>query len=272
MICSVETSAAGLINALYQERGFSDLCRRDYLYHWAGLAKWCGSSSVDVSDEMCGRYLSWLESRGKSAKYCHSIRASLMAVRNAAADRGLCERPKIRLVRVPESRPVAWSREEVSSLVAAAGTLNGRYASRRRAEWWQSAIRGAWHTGLRRGDQLGLERCQFDCQGLADVVQHKTGKLVPVRLPVDLPESLPQTGRLWPWPYSYENFRLTFRRIVQVSAVRAGSWKRLRKSAGTAAEELAPGRGHLLLGHERRTFEAAYWDRGREPPVALPPV
>lgn len=264
--------AVDLIHSMQAERGFSDMCRREYLYHWQRFGAWAGTTSVIVTDEDCGRFLTWMQAQGRAAKYCHSIRASLTCVRNAAADRGWCGRPRIRPVRVPEARPVAWTRDEVSQLVTAAGRLPGVYGARSRAAWWQTCIQGAWHTGLRRWDLLHLERGQFDGDGLAEVCQHKTKKLVVVQLPLCVLAELPDRGVLWPWPYSYESFRVTFARIVGASGVPTGPWSRLRKSAGTAAEEIAPGCGHLLLGNERRTFEAAYWSRKKTPPVVLPGV
>jgi hypothetical protein len=270
VIYSTANSAAEFILRLQQERGFCDAAREMYHYAWQGLGRFCGRWDIEVDDETCGRFLSYLQKIGRSAHYIHSVRASLAVVRNAAHDKGIGSRPHIRPVKLPDLHPQRWTQDEVANLVRAAHSVQGLYGIRRtKAHWWSTAIRGAWHLGVRWKDQMRLEKGQFDSQGICLLEQHKTGKLVPISLPLDFLGDLP-TGRMWPWPYTYECFRKTFAAIVEASSIRPGPWKRLRKSAGNAAEELAPGRGHEFLGNERRTFEKYYLEKNGHPVVILP--
>ena len=269
MIQRVQHTATEIIEAMREERGFSAECAKTYRCHWRMLGQFSGSSDVCVSDETCGRFLSYLEQQGKARYYVRSVRASLLAVRNAASDYGLCERPKIRAVKVPELHPQAWSREEVQTLVKTARELSGTVNTRQAGEWWSTAIQGAWHLGVRLTDQLAIKRCQFDQDGVARFNQHKTGRLIVCSLPLTLLDSIPSRGRLWPWPHSYEHFRRVFAGIVKNAEIRRGPWKQIRKSAGNEAERLRPGQGHLFLGNERRTFERHYQVRSMHPAVML---
>ena len=55
-------------------------------------------------------------------------------------------------------------------------------------------------------------------------------------------------------------FQADWHRIVRLAAVLYGPFKKIRKSAGTAAEIACPGAGHYLLGNTRAVFEQTYLD------------
>ena len=247
---------------LQQEKGFADETCRTYRSHWKCACRWLGDDdlfSLTVRD--LNRYLTSCERDGHAAATIQSIRASLSAVLRAAQERwpGVAPAGKVRRVRQPVVLPQTWTVAEVQRLIEAANT-----------RWWNTLLRGAWYTGLRRTDLLLLERQQFDGEGVAEIVQHKTGKRLAIAMPVSLLQELPHVGKLWTWRLSYETFRRQFAAIVKRAAIPRGPFKRIRKSAGNEAERLRPWCGHLFLGNERRTFERHYLARSGQPVVRLP--
>ena len=64
---------------------------------------------------------------------------------------------------------------------------------------------------------------------------------------------------------------MEFSRIVAKAGL-DGSFKKLRKSSGTRAEQLEPGRGHIHLGNSRKVFEQHYLgnDPAKIQPIRLP--
>jgi len=262
------------LDSLQLERGFGPAARRNYEGTIRRLGRFCGRT-LTVADwccDDCNRYLAHLFDCGRSPQYVASVRAHLHALCTGLRDAGLLERVRLRPVRRPQPVIDCWDRHEVAALVLAAGRLHVDYRGLPRSWYWQTLIRAAWHTGLRRTDLLGLRRECISPHGSATIQQHKTGRLVAVGMPASLVEQIDSRGPLgiiWPWPYSYEHFRREFGRIVAAAGIRPGPWKWLRRASGNAAEQLAPGLGHLHLGNERRTFERSYLRRQSLPLVRL---
>ena len=271
-----KTPVGELLAALQLESGFTDETLRVYQSHWKGACEWLGMwafEQIGVSD--LNRYLTFCERNGHAASTVHSIRRSLLVAMRAAHERWpqLVPKPKLRKVRRADLLPEAWTRHEVSLVVAAAESYHGWLPGwERRSDWWASFCEAAWHTGLRRTDLLLLERGEFDQSGNAVIRQHKTGKRIPIWLPANVLEARPDRGKLWVWKLSYETFRRQFSEIVSIAGIPSGPFKRLRKSAGNEAERLRPGMGHEFLGNERRTFERYYRLPTNLPITTLPSV
>lgn len=249
------------IDQYVTERQMGDSGARVLRCHWRCWFRWAGDERWPAGSDVA-RYLAHMAPTHAAASLV-GVRASLLSVTRWAAEQGVCEAVRCRPVRAPELLPEAWTVDEVRLLVAAGYD---------RGEWWGSVIQAGWHSGLRWLDVTRIERRQFDGGGNGCLIQHKTGRAVAVWLPPMLIATRPATGPMWAWRWSYEHFRRQFVEVVSAAGIPHGSWKRLRKSAGNAAEELAPGRGHLVLGNTRRVFEAAYLVRSASPVVRLPLV
>jgi hypothetical protein len=134
-----------------------------------------------------------------------------------------------------------------------------------RAVYFDTLIRTAWDTALRRRD---LHRLRHDQIGPDWVdTQHKTRKAIRARLRPSTLAAIERWGRapdcvLWPLWGSETVFTDTFNKIVAAAGLEHAPWKTIRKSAGTAAEALAPGHGHELLGNTRQVFERHYLAAG----------
>lgn len=187
-----------------------------------------------------------------------SKRNQILALWRAAADEGLCEPPTLRVrgVKVPRLPVEAWTFDEVVALLQAAGQVKRRHrCGLPRNVWWPLAIRVAWDTGLRWGDQIELPVSAVAPDGAVWWSQHKTGRVVVCRLSPStvaaLRASLAIAPRelVMPWPASHETFSDQVGRIVERAGVRPGTWKWLRRSSGSYVELQQPGAGGEHLGH-----------------------
>lgn len=231
---------------------------------------------IDVSE--------WLRDLAltRSPATCRSKRTQIVALWRAAAEDGLCDPPRrrIRSVRVAWRPPVAFTYDEVRRLVDAAETIPRWHScGLRRSEWWSLAIRVAWDTALRLGDETRLRVDQIGPDGTVAIAQHKTGqpwigRLRPSTLALarDTVDRCPR-GVLLPWSGSHETFARQFSAIARLAGVRPGTWKWIRRGSATDAELLERGAGARQLGHRpgSRIAEQSYLDpvilgqSGRQP-------
>jgi integrase len=138
--------------------------------------------------------------------------------------------------------------------------------------FWKTIIPAAWYTGLSFCDLLRVERSNILPGGVLVIERSKTKKRVVVWLPPELTRQLHQRfpGRLWVLTTSQEYFRRQFKKIAAAAGL-TGSFKKLRKSSGTAIEILHPGRGHEHLGNTRQVFEQHYLSVAAMPLKPLKP-
>lgn len=229
---------------------------------WAG----CELTVETISDAAVNRGLLAMERQALSPSYLRGIRAGVLAVWRDAAAEGLCGPPRrIRSVRILPRRPDVWTPDEMKLLVEAGRETPGRFRTLmyQRGPYWESLIRTAWDTGLRRRDLQRLRKS--DCRPVFNWIQHKTRKPVRLRLRKSTREAIARLERadgapLWPLWGHPNCFIQSFASVVARADISPGPFKKIRKSAGTAAETLCPGTGHYLLGNTRREFERHYMD------------
>lgn len=251
-------------------------------YNLSGWAKVAGYpvTLADLNDEPFNLYVDWLRANRKPDTV-RTVRGNLLILWHHAYEAGLTDTAprRIRKLRPISRCPVAWTLEEVRTLIATAEGLRGCFhgTSRPQAAWWSSLLRTGYDTGLRLGDLLALSRDLV--QGAMIVVQHKTGRHVAVRIRPATLAAIDQTladeprNLVWPlWcgrPTFYEHVRA----IVRLAGIRPGTFRWLRKTAATQLERLEPGRGTELLGHaSRSTTETWYIDRSQLSVPPLPPL
>lgn len=204
------------------------------------------------------RFLLAKQEAGRSSHYRKSLRNCLIALLRFS---GNTER--VRPVKLSQLEPEGWTPAEIGRLLDAAGAM---YRVSHRLKW-QRIIAFAYYTGLGQVDLSQLRREDISAGGIVRTHRSKTGTRVVASIPLELLDGLPVSGLLFPVK-SKEAFRATFARIVKAAGL-VGTFKKIRKSAGTEAERLHPGRGHELLANTRKVFEAHYWDRreARESPI-----
>lgn len=238
----------------------------DLFERWAG-----GPVPLDSLDEKS--VSAWLRdySATRRPATVRGKKNMLLALWRAAADDGMCEEPvarRVRKTRVPQSVVTAWTREEVEKLLAACQTLpRWHKCGLRRSVWWDLAVRVAWDSGIRWGDQVELPVSAVRPDGAVCWTQSKTGKIVTFRLSPSTIQALSNSLKacpralVMPWPASRETFLDQVERIVARAGIREGTWKWIRRGSGTDVELQQPYAGHRHLGNTRAVFEASYGDQ-----------
>jgi hypothetical protein len=237
------------------------------------LEVWAGEPVLltDLSELLVSAFLRDYAAGVKPATV-RSKRTQLMALWRSAADEYLCEPPtrRVRTARVPWVPREAWTVDEVRQLVAAATWLrSGPGGGMPRAEWFDLAIRIAWDSGLRWGDQIRLRTSSIH-GNIVIVGQSKTRRPVCGRLSPSTMAALEDSLRRWPrdyvtpWRRSHETFNAQVRRLVAQAGIRPGTWKWLRRGSATDVEIQQPGKGMAArhLGHApgSRVAEINYLD------------
>jgi hypothetical protein len=234
---------------------------RQYRVTAERLDVWAGAHVLltDLHEMLVSAFLADYGRSGVKPSTVRSKRTQLLALWRAAADDYLCDPPtrRVRSARVPWEPRDCWTLEEVDALVRAAQTIPRRFADGMpRREWFDLAIRIAWDTGLRWGDQVRLTTASLHGD-LVVVCQRKTrrpycGRVSPSTRAL-LDDSLRRFPRdhVTPWRSSHETFNAQVRRLVARAGIRPGTWKWLRRGGGTDVEAQEPGKGLAArhLGH-----------------------
>lgn len=190
----------------------------------------------------------------KSPFTIRSYRSDILSLWNGAADCDLVPYPvmrRVRLPQIPELLIDCYTIDEVRQLVAAASVLIGRYRWEvRKRDYWNAAIRLAWDTGLRRGDVIRFRRESLRPDGVVMILQNKTKKIVPVKLRESTVVAMNALSGQYPlrWGNDVTYFTRHFRRIVDASGVKRGTFKWLRRASGSYVEAEQPGAGYKHLG------------------------
>jgi integrase len=222
---------------------------------WAG----CPIMLTDLNELLVSGWLRAYAAEGWKPSTVRSKRTQLLALWRAAADEYLCEPPtrRVRSARVPWEPRDCWTLDEVNQLLRAASWLrNSPGGGMPRAEWFDLAIRVAWDTGLRWGDQIAL-RTDAIYNDVVVVAQRKTRRPACGRLSRSTMAVLADSLRRWPrdrvtpWKWSHETFNAQVRRLVVKAGIRPGTWKWLRRGSATDVEIQEPGKGMAArhLGH-----------------------
>ena len=208
---------------------------------------------------------------GARPYYLKTLRGGLRTLLNFIG-----EKERLRSVRIEPLLIETWGLDDVCRLTAAVRVAILRFddslAALYRRHFWSTAIPGAWHTGLSQGDLFRLHESHVDPKtGRVVINRSRTGKRVVTSMPLELFERVRGSGLLFEPQTGAEHFRAEFSRIVTAAGL-AGTFKKLRKSSGTFAERLEPGRGHQHLGNTRKVFETHYLgtDAISVEPVRLP--
>lgn len=247
------------------ERGIAKQTTWQLLYAVRSLETFLGRepTPADLADLPINRWLAWLVASPISPHTAKSKRRGIMTIWRYAAELRLCRLPeRVRPVKAPREQPIAWTREELSRLLAAASLKTGtlkRFRAVKAADYWRAYILVGYYSGLRLGDLLALRFDAIEANGCATVIQAKTGMPVTCHMPPDAIRALDAIRR----PAREVVFGImhratiqeTFRWLVRSASLK-GSTKRLRSSGATWLEATNPGGAMAFLGH--RTPGLAY--------------
>lgn len=248
----------------------------------AAFAAWCECEpTIDaLSCELVNDWLDSLACDGMSKWSLSGYRGALLAVWRSAFAAGDNHNPplRVRMVRKPRLVVTAYTLNEIRILLAVAEQLQAIHSDgNRAADFWQSAIHVAYCCGPRRGDLLAITKSQVNEQGVLSFIQHKTGFPHRVQLsPAAIQLCQRLVGdKLLPWPYDIDWFTKRFKALRKRAGINRGSFKWIRRSAGSYAEKLQPGAGAKLLGHrDESVFRRYYNDEtiSGSQPIEPPPL
>lgn len=247
----------------------SDLAQTSIEYYRKSVQVFCrwsvAANAPEFTAATVSRFLLDKQAEGRSSHYRASLRNALRALLRFAG----CQE-KLRQVKLASLSPEAWTPEEVAKLIAACEPMPE--GSRL---YWQTLIQAAWYTGLSQADLHRVKIDDFAADGTLEIARSKTGKLAFVAVPREILVAVRPylDGRCWPLLTSREWFRRTFAKIVKRAGL-FGTFPKLRKSSGTFAELLHPGRGHEHLANSRKIFESNYLARRHiaKSPMGPPPL
>jgi integrase len=237
---------------------------------------------ADLTDDLVNRWLASLKD-SLAPRTIKNKRTSIVVLWRAAFEARLVdtEPKRIRSIKVPETIPVAFLREELLALIRAAEDLKGEFRNgTSKRLWWSSYFHGAYDTGLRMGDLLSLEIPWIWPGGYISIVQSKTGNTHRVQLrdeTVALVRELcgkRKTGLIWPLWARREQFFWWFRQLRKKAGIEHGTSKWIRRSSASyLAAEHGPEAASQHLGHKSRGLaEKHYLDpRVCSPCRPLPP-
>ncbi len=249
----------------------------------AKFCAWCGADiEIDsLSPELVNEWIAELDASGMNKWTLGGYRRNLLAVWNHAYLAGDNDNAPNRLRKVKTPRLIieAYTQDELRALILAASKLTALHCDdNRAADFWQAAIHTAYSCGARRGDVLRLEWKHVAPSGRLTFLQSKTQYTHTVQLSKEalfFAGKLTTTGRVLPWPYEKNWFGVSFKRLQKAAGVHRGSFKWVRRSAGSYAEGVTPGAGARLLGHrDGRMFKRHYEDSNiaGENPEQPPPL
>lgn len=246
--------------------------------------KWAGGPvQLEQLDE--ASVSAWLRDYAASGVEPETVRSKkvgLLALWRAAADERLCDPPmrRIRSVKVPYKPPTCWDAHEIMTLLESCKSLKRWHRSGlRRSVWFDLAIRVAWDTGLRQGDQWSLPVSLVKPDGAIALCQSKTSRPVVCQLAPSTMDALRRSLELaprelvTPWMASHETFDDQFGRLVRKAGIRSGTWKWVRRASATDVELQLPGSASAHLGHVpgSRIAERNYLDPAQLRRVATTP-
>jgi integrase len=238
---------------------------------------------ADLDDDLVSLFLRDSQRRGLSPYTVKSRRAAILLLWRAAWREKLVAAAPIdvRKIRCPETLRTTWTEGEIVRLVVSCHTLRGYFTATgiQRGAYYSSLVMAAWDSGLRLCDLLRLRRDAIDADGTVRLVQHKTGKAhvawLTARTMQEIEGIFPPTRELvWPLWARREQFYKLFRRVLGASGL-SGSFRKLRRSSGTAVDAIQPGTGWQHLGNTPETARrwyinpAVYASRPR-PPALFP--
>jgi integrase len=239
------------------------------------------ASVSDFNRDAINRYIDWMIVNRAHATV-KSQRGGLMMLWRFAAEEGLCEFPRcVRSPRKVEQIVTTWTVAEVAALRDYCFGLRGKLPNGiDKSIYFASLVSAGYETGFRLSDQLSLERSWIRSEGgcgSLTIIESKTRKqsrriltLETMDLIDQCMSQAPDRRLIWPLWARKEAFFDRFKKMVQRSGIRPGTYKYLRRTACTNLETQAKGYGRDFLNHSSDAVtRASYIDQEQSQPMPL---
>lgn len=131
----------------------------------------------DMTDDNIADLVAGVIAKGRSAYTANDYRSKLVALWTFCAKRKWIDTfPDVERLATEARNPVAWSREELSRVIAATRHAGGSIGGVPGSVWFRALILVLWDTGERIGAILRAERSQLDGDTLIVPAAHRKGK------------------------------------------------------------------------------------------------
>lgn len=246
---------------------------------------WCGRTVYidELHEQLVNDYLFHTRESLSGSTRLSRRNMLLRLWRHAATNAALQIKPQplnrdlIGRVKRIQSSPRGWSQDDMQKLLTTVEDLRGRYRRKiSKRLYWRAYVLSAWSTGMRRCDLMSLHPGDIPASGRVVVVQKKTGRCVVAEFN---PPAIAAIRELCSQHKHDLIFPLwcrlsTWRKIAKRIICRAGiglSIGHMRHSAGTAVENIHPGKGAAFLGNTPEVFFKHYYDRTLAAEIPMPP-
>lgn len=236
------------------------------------------STTDDLETGNANRYVRWLAAN-RAASTVRTKRSGLLMLWRCAYRLELAGEPKRIIAPRLKKTPVrAWTLDEVRKLrdhcLAMPGSFENGIPKRL---FYGSLVAAGYEMGLRLSDQLSIERDWLlpigDDECRITIVEHKTRKqcrrILSKQTMRFIDQCMGESDRklIWPLDVRRETFYEHIRKIVKGAGIRKGTFRYLRRTAGTQAEINQPGGGQIFLNHSSpQVTRESYLDQWQTSP------
>jgi integrase len=237
------------------------------------------ATRADLTDREVSLWLAAMQSAAALAETTIAgHRTKLMCLWRFESDRGHVPPPhRVREAKRPEPSPISWTLDELRSVIAACGKLDGRFRNGvGRALYCSTLVKFCYETGLRRSDVWRIERRQIRPDGSIVMRQRKTGAVHYPRIRSDTCDgiSVLPGDRPLACPYKSTGDWYTFWRkhVIEPAGVRVGALQQIRRTGATHLAIEHPDAVQRYLGHRTASMQRHYVDQSiAKPQQHMPP-
>lgn len=195
----------------------------------------------DLSPQQVNRWLVHLQTQGRSPKTIKHRRNSILVLWKHAFEDLLVTDvpPRAKRVKLEPKVPQSWDHEQLKTLLSTMLDDESLMQNRiKRGLWFSSLSLGLFSTGLRLSDLLKAKGSEIGPEGLYEVIQSKTGRLIRRKIHPLALGLIKMTGNnpreyLWDLPYNRTWVYKWFKVYVQKAGLPAGTTRWIRRTAAT---------------------------------------
>lgn len=250
----------------------SDHTEQQYLWAIRNFRDTIGREPTirDLSDEDVLAMIDRLRELGLAAKTINERRGRLNALWSWCAKRGFVNTwPTVGPITEPKRVPLAWSKDQLSSLLQACVSERIIIDGVPSPKWWRTLHLAMWDTGERITALLSAKWELLEGPWITIPAEQRKGKRKDMvyRLAPGTLEELqeirnPERQLIWPWPYCRSYLWVRYKLIRKRAGLpvdRRSSFHRMRRSVASWYEA-AGGNATELLAHESRRVTQSYLD------------
>jgi integrase len=250
--------------------------RHQYRYAINDYTAFLGHTATiaDLDDDLFAPFLPWLvDVRGLCEITANERAGRIKSLWTWLAKRGVVPRfPTVGRLQVPESAPVAWSRDELHELFEAAGRMPGFVGPFKAYIWWERLLIWLWSTGERIGATFAMQWEHLDLErGVASLpakIRKGSRKPAVYHLSADTCAMLarlkrPDSVYVFPWPKSEATYYLHWNRLLKMAELPIGRNRKshsIRVSFATHTEAAGGDASRRLMHSDPATTRRHYLD------------